>query len=125
MSKTYLKLNDVTPYKRAFPLSNRVWTIVIRWDHFAKDTIGKQWVRSIDSISANLAEGFGRYTRKDKAKFYYYAQGSVKESLDWLLKAKIRNLITTDEYDELFSDLSSLPKEINQLIKLTFEQLSR
>jgi len=31
---------------------------------FAKDTIGKQFARSVDSISANIAEGFGRYTKK-------------------------------------------------------------
>ncbi|MFA6402703.1 MAG: four helix bundle protein [Salinivirgaceae bacterium] len=61
MNDYYLKLNDISAYKIAFHLSNYVWDIVLTWDYFAKDTIGKQFVRSTDSISANIAEGFGRY----------------------------------------------------------------
>ena len=82
MEKKYLKLNDIDAYKRAFHLSNRVWDIIIQWDYFSKNTIGSQFVRAVDSISANLAEGFGRYTKKDKIKFYRIAAGSLKESFD-------------------------------------------
>lgn len=39
--KKYLELNDIKSYKIAFKLSNYVWDIVIKWDYFAKDTIGK------------------------------------------------------------------------------------
>ncbi|MCF8235719.1 MAG: four helix bundle protein [Bacteroidales bacterium] len=70
MEKKYLQLNDIGAYKKAFYLSNNVWNIVMDWDYFAKDTIGKQFVRSIDSISANIAEGFGRYSKRDKIKYY-------------------------------------------------------
>ena len=79
----YLKLNYVRAYKIAFQLSNFVWDVIISWDQFSKDTVGKQFVRSTDSIAANLAEGFGRYSKKDKIKFYRYSFGSIKESLDW------------------------------------------
>ena len=65
MDKKYLQLNDVSAYKAAFNLSNYVWDIVIKWDFFAKDTVGKQFVSAIDSVSANIAEGFGRYSKKD------------------------------------------------------------
>jgi len=65
MEKKYLQLNDVSSYKISFHLSNYVWEIIVNWDYFAKDTVGKQFTRSIDSISANIAEGFGRYGKKD------------------------------------------------------------
>jgi len=32
-----------------------------KWDWFAKKHIGGQFVEEVDSISANIAEGFGRY----------------------------------------------------------------
>ena len=121
--KKYLQLNDISAYKVAFNLSNYIWGIVITWDYFAKDTIGKQWVRAADSISANIAEGFCRYSKKDKAKFYYYSYGSVKESLDWLQKSKVRKLITEKQYNFIFKELNILPKEINSLIKFTRERL--
>ncbi|MFC4210150.1 four helix bundle protein [Pedobacter lithocola] len=38
-----------------------MWNIVITWDYFSKDTIGKQLCRAANSISANIAEGYGRY----------------------------------------------------------------
>ena len=119
MDKKYLKLNDIDAYRRAFHLSNKVWILVISWDHFSKNTVGSQFVRAIDSISANLAEGFGRYSKKDKIKFYRIAMGSLKESLDWNEKSMQRNLIPDEVYSDIFNELNTLPLEINQLIKYT------
>jgi len=123
MEKRYLGLNDLTSYKSAFEFSNDVWGIAIKWDYFAKDTIGKQFVNAADSISANIAEGFGRYHKKDKIKFYYYSLGSVKECTDWCNKAKVRNLISEELYTKINEVLERLPREIHQLIKFTNERL--
>jgi four helix bundle protein len=125
MEKNYLKLNDLGAYKIAYNLSNYVWDIVIVWGYFEKDTVGKQFARSIDSISANIAEGFGRFGKKDKINFYRYASGSVKESLDWNEKAGKRNLLEKSEYEYILNELQKLPKEINYLIKFTNEKLEK
>ena len=124
MEKKYLQLNNVSSYKISFHLSNYIWDIIINWDYFAKDTIGKQFTRSIDSISANIAEGFGRYNKKDKIKFYRYSFGSLKESLDWNEKARIRKLFTEEQYEYILKELNKLPKELNYLIKFTNEKLT-
>lgn len=122
--KNYLKLNDISAYKIAFNLGNYVWELIINWDIFAKMHVGGQFVEAVDSISANIAEGFGRYHKKDKIKFYRYSQGSLKESFDWNEKAKCRKLISQKEYNQIFAELQKLPKEINQLIKYTNDKLS-
>lgn len=70
MEDNYLKLSDLHSYVISFHLSNYVWTVVLSWDYHARDTVGRQFVRAIDSISANIAEGFGRYGKKDKIKLY-------------------------------------------------------
>ncbi len=119
----YLQLNDISCYKRSLNLSNYVWDIVINWEWFAKKTVGSQFVEAIDSISANIAEGFGRYGKKDKIKFYYYSFGSVKESLDWNEKSKFRKLLTPEQYNHIFNELELLPKEVHHLIKFTNEKL--
>ena len=124
MEKKYLKLNDIDAYKVAFTLSNYVWDLIVKWDRFNSDTVGKQFVRSVDSISANLAEGFGRYSKKDKVKFYRISFGSMYESLDWNEKALKRKIISKSEYDYIFSELQKLPKLIHQLIKFTNSKLS-
>lgn len=124
MENKYLQLNNIGAYKISYNLSNYVWDIVINWDYFAKDTVGKQWTRAIDSISANIAEGFGRYTKKDKINFYRYSFGSIKESMDWTQKARARGLLSSENYDYIMKELQKLPRELNYLIKFTNEKLA-
>ena len=97
-------------------LSDRIWEICIRWDYFAKDTIGKQLVRAADSISANLAEGHGRYHFNDRLKYCYYARGSLEETKSWISKAIRRNLFKT-EISEINHAIELLPKKLNAYIK--------
>ncbi|MFC4141528.1 four helix bundle protein [Pedobacter mendelii] len=68
-------MNQITAYKKSFHLSNLIWELRSNRDSFAKHTVGQQYVRAIDSISANLAEGFGRYHKKDKIIFTIIALG--------------------------------------------------
>ncbi len=119
MEKTYLKFDAIDAYRTAFDLSNYVWDLVIKWDNFAKFTVGKQLVESTDSISANIAEGFGRYHKKDKIKFYRYSNGSLLESIDWIKKSKYRGLVTPEEFEIILQAHEKLPLELNQLIKYT------
>ena len=90
--KKYLKLNDIEAYRIAFSLSNYIWDLVIKWEYFPRKTVGAQFVEAVDSISANIAEGFGRYHKKDKIKFYRYSYGSLFESLDWNEKSKKKKI---------------------------------
>lgn len=123
MIKKYLKLEDIKAYVISRELSKMVWEEVSKWDYFGKKTIGDQFVRSTDSIGANLAEGFGRYHKKDKIKFYYNARGSLYESLHWLELAYERDLIKKDVYELLLNKFNLLPMEINYQIKITNEKL--
>ncbi len=54
-----MKLEEFRVYQMSMDLGEEVWDIVLKWDYFAKDTVGKQLVRAIDSVSANLSEGYG------------------------------------------------------------------
>jgi four helix bundle protein len=110
-----LSVADLDIYQMAEELSDRVWEICIKWDYFAKDTIGKQLVRAADSISANLAEGHGRYHFNDRLKYCYYARGSLEETKSWISKATRRKLIKT-EISEINHVIELLPKKLNAYI---------
>ncbi len=122
--KKYLIIQDLSCYKRSFDLSNFLWDIVLKWDNFAKYTIGSQYINAVDSQSANIAEGFGRFFKREKVRFYNISFGSVMESIDWTEKARIRKLISKEEYQRIISELNVLPKEIRHLIKFTNEKLT-
>lgn len=120
--KKRLELSDLTSYKISSKLSNLVWKEVLDWNYFAKDTIGKQFVRSTDSIAANIAEGFGRYHFQDSIKFYYYSRGSIYETQHWFDKAIERELVSGNAQHSISVIIAMLPKEINLLIRLTQKQ---
>ena len=122
-TKKFLKLSDIESFRISFHLSNYVWDVVLKWSSFSQRPVGEQFVRSVDSISANIAEGFGRYGKKDKIKFYRYSQGSLSESLNWNEKSKIRKLLSVEEYKYIFGELQKLPKAINALILFTNQKL--
>ena len=92
----YLSLEKLDAYRTAFELSNCVWDVVQAWDNFPRWTVGKQLVDATDSISANIAEGFDRYHKKDKIRYYSYSAGSAKESLDWINKSINRGLLNEE-----------------------------
>ena len=96
MGAKYLSVESYDAYQVSYKLSNYVWNIIIHWDYFEKDTIGRQYVRAVDSISANIAEGFARFSKKDKIRFYYYSLGSVNECKDWNNKCFERSTITLE-----------------------------
>lgn len=74
MAKTSFENLEV--YQLAERPSDTIWKVATSWEHFAKSTLGTQIVRSADSISANIAEGCGRFNYKDNAKFIRIARGS-------------------------------------------------
>jgi four helix bundle protein len=123
-NKKFLSINDLEAYVIAFNLSNYLWDIVIKWKYFERDTVGKQFTESVDSISANIAEGFGRYGKKDKVKFYRIAMGSTLEAIDWNNKSDIRKLLTADQFEHIKTELGKLPKSINSLIFYTNKMLT-
>ena len=104
-------------YELAETIADHVWDIAVNWDGFAKDTIGKQIVRSADSIGANIAEGVGRWGIQDQKRFIYIARGSVNETKHWLRRAFKRNLLTDAEVDVLKPLLNELAPKLSAYAK--------
>jgi len=84
---------------------------------FTKDTIGKQLIRAVDSVAANLSEGFGRFFYKENKQFCYYSRGSLLETKTWLKKAHKRGLIDSENYEGLNNDIENLSIKLNNYIK--------
>jgi four helix bundle protein len=111
-----IALEDLEVYRIAESLSDRVWDVTLKWERFSRETVGKQLVRSTDSIGANLAEGFGRFAYKENLQFCYYARGSFAETRYWLNRARKRNLLSEDQIKELRSLMEPLAPKLNAYI---------
>ena len=111
-----MRLEDLEVYQLSFELSNEIWEVYLQLPKQFKFNIGTQVVRAIDSIGANIAEGFGRYHYKDSMKFYYNAIGSLFESKHWLKLLYSRKLIEKDVYESSINKLDKLGIKLNNFI---------
>ena len=114
---SFYNLEDLEVYQLAESFGDEVWFVVHEWEYFAKDTLGKQLVRSADSISANIAEGYGRYHYKENKNFCYFSRGSIIETKGWLKKSKNRQLLSEEKFDLLYEKLQTIHIKLNAYIK--------
>ena len=100
-------------YQLSEKLSDLTWSVVIRWNYFEKETIGKQLVNASNSIGANIAEGTGRGTFKDNKRFVKIARGSLYETKYWLERAYKRNLLSNHQFKQFESIVNELSPRLN------------
>ena len=112
-----MNIEELQVYNLSMDIAERVWSIIYKWNYFEKDTIGKQLIRAIDSVAANLSEGYGRFHYKENKNFCYYSRGSLYESKTWITKAFNRELISEVDYESLKSDINTIGIKLNNYIK--------
>lgn len=111
-----MRLEELEVYQLTMKLGEHIWRVVAKWNYFAKDTIGKQLVRSADSISANLGEGYGRFFYKENRQFCYYSRGSLYETKTWLTKSHNRGLLSDADFQALQEDIEKIALKLNNYI---------
>jgi four helix bundle protein len=104
-------------YQFSEELADAIWDIVVGWDSFAKDTVGKQVARSADSIGANLAEGEGRGSYQDNRRFVKIACRSLQETQHWLRRAFKRDLLTESQVEQLKPLIAKLSPTLNAYLR--------
>ena len=121
----YLELHDLKVYQLSCEYSQKSWLIYDRLDWRKQKIIGDQWISSVDSVGANIAEGYGRFHYLDKIKFYYNARGSLLESKHWLDRLYERRIITQEEYTELCEVYSNIKPCLNGLINSAYKRKNK
>jgi len=123
MEKTFIPLKDLEIYQLSRELSKKGWEIYKEMDWQTKKTMGDQFISSLDSIGANIAEGYGRYHYLDQIKFYYNARGSLRESCDhWLELLMERKIINEKTCQEMKTTAQDLSVKLNNFISSTYKQ---
>lgn len=96
----------VSIYKKVLPVlpSEEKWNL------------NQQLRRASLSISANIAEGYGRFYYQDNVRFCYNARGSLEEVLSHLTLAYELSFISEELYKELASEGEEIDKMLNGYI---------
>jgi len=118
----YIAIEKLEVYNLARELSREGWTIYKTLSFSDIKLMGDQFIRSIDSIGANIIEGYGRYHYLDKIKFYYIARASLNESCyHWLDLLNERGKISDEVNQNLKDTAQKLQIKLNNFISTTYK----
>ena len=112
-------------YQLAEKLADEIWSVVIAWEFFAKNTVGKQLVRAADSIGANVAEGTGRRSFIENRRFVRTARGSLNETRHWLRRAHRRGLLKKEVVEKIRPLVDELSLKLNAYLRSIGELVER
>ena len=87
-----------------------------------KYALAIQLRRAVQSVPANIAEGYGRYTFKDSSHFYYIARGSLEEVYTYLVLAYRLNYLDDALFHSLQDELRTLRHVLNGYLKFLRKQ---
>jgi len=120
MAKKALNLTDLEVYQLAIEISELAWEIFrgLSWEE--KKVVGFQFIEAIDSIGANIAEGYGRFHYLDRIKFYYNSRGSLLESFHWVSLMLKRNIGDSSKLKNLLGLLSKEKVKLNNFIRVNY-----
>ncbi|MCD6569350.1 MAG: four helix bundle protein [Deltaproteobacteria bacterium] len=111
-----MELNRLEVYKISREISKTAWNVYREMGNDVKFSIGQQFIRAVDSVGANIAEGYGRYHYLDSVKFYYNARGSLWESKHWVELLYERHFISGETYSQVSERLNTLGVKLNNFI---------
>lgn len=121
MKREKIRLEDLEVYQLAFEIAQEVWKLYQSLDWKSRKLFGDQLIRSVESIAANIAEGYGRYHYLDRIKFYYNARGSLYEVKHWLRTMQTKGIIEASEVSKILEKLEILRRKLNAFIKSNYD----
>ncbi len=116
---------DLLVWQKAHELSICIYKITDTFPKPEQYSLTSQMRRASSSVTANIAEGFGRSSSKDQEHFYVMASGSLYELRDHLYLAKDIGFITSEKHDELNTQCIKVHQLLHGLLRAHRQTLSR
>lgn len=112
---------DLEVWQRSKDLCLIIYRITNKFPKSELFGLTNQLRRASASIPANIAEGMGKRSYADRARFYYNARGSAYEVESFLIVSKELNILTGEDFEKIISDLNSTRMLLNAFISKTLK----
>ncbi|MBX3383472.1 MAG: four helix bundle protein [Phycisphaeraceae bacterium] len=107
---------DLRAWKLSFDLAIRAMKATATFPPSQALGLVSQMRRSALSVPSNIAEGFGRGSKRDYIRYLKIARGSLFELDTHMLAAKELRFLTSEGYESLFSDWNEVSRVLAGLI---------
>ena len=107
----------MTVWQRAFDMVLAVYKLTNSYPSDEKYNLISDMRRAANSVSNNIAEGFGRYERLDKTRFYKISRGSCYELINQILISEALKYVEKNEVEIVISNYKTVIEELDMMIK--------
>lgn len=115
---SYKDFKQMPVWGKAFKLLIHIYTVTKEFPNEEKFGMISDMRRAANSTVHNIAEGFGRFEKLDKTRFYKISRGSCYELISQILVSHALHYITNESIvSELEHDYREVIKELDSLIK--------
>lgn len=117
----FIPLQELDVYRLARKLSSIAWIVYQRLSFQERKVWGDQMLSAVDSVGANIAEGYARFHYLEKCRFYYISRASLSEGIEhWIDLGFERGIVNDQEYQELNKVRMDIQIRLNNMIKSTY-----
>jgi four helix bundle protein len=119
--KNFIPLQDLEVYRLSRKLSSIAWVIYQRLAFQERKVWGDQMLEAVDSVGANIAEGYARFHYLEKIRFYHIARASLSEGVEHWIDLGFERGIVSDQEFQLFNRIRpDVQIKLNNMIKATY-----
>ena len=111
------RFEDMTVWQESQDLAVVIYKLSINFPKEELYGLTSQVRRAASSVSANIAEGFGRSTTKDTAHFYHIARGSLLETKNFIYLAGRLKFVDQKQSDNTIQSIESINSQITAILK--------
>ena len=114
---SYTDFTEMPVWKLAFKLMLKVYVLTKHFPVDEKYGMVQDMRRTAKSVTNNIAEGYGRYEKFDKTRFYKIARGSCYELINQSLGSKELGYLIQKDMKELNSGYREVIQSLDSMIK--------
>jgi len=119
LRRTVKDFTDLEVWKAAREMRRQIYMLAKTLPDFEKFGLASQLRRAAVSVTANLAEGYGRFGYQENAQFCRQARGSVYELRDHIITCMDECFISKDEGCKLDAMLQRVATILNGYLRAT------
>lgn len=112
-------------YSNSKELVKYVYTLLQKFPVEEKFALCSQIRRAVTSVPINIAEGFGRFSSKEKTRFIEISFGSLTEISCELEISFELGYITKEEYEEAEKQIIIISKQLSNLHKSVSQNFTK
>ena len=117
-----MSVQSLRIYVLAQHINSKVTTQVLSWTYLHQQTLGRQILRSADSITNNISEGYARVRTGERLQLLWYAEGSIQETKNGVRRCVQRRILDEKAGSELVTHLTRLSISLVEFMHAILEK---